>query len=209
MRMTHVALALTVALLAVTGYLAWEGQLAAKGAREELRFVKERENARGPAGQAMVNLPTRPATASITPPPVPAPASAPLGGLPPAEVMAGSGALPGGGLTVPKTVIAAEVAGIATNTLTAMQKQVLAAKPVAKVKTVVKDQGFIVLDSGSKQQIVKGMKLDVRRDSSVLGKVTVTDSVEETEAVADMDLASIPAGVSIEPGDELIQPIGR
>ncbi len=51
------------------------------------------------------------------------------------------GALPGGSLTVPKTVIAAEVSGISTNTLTAMQKQVLAAKPVAKVKTVVKDQG--------------------------------------------------------------------
>ncbi|MDZ4288915.1 MAG: hypothetical protein U0984_13195 [Prosthecobacter sp.] len=205
--MTHVALALTLALLAVTGYLAWEGQLAAKGARKELEFVKKNqatnEMAR-PSGKSMVSLPTAPATASITPPPLTA-SGVPAG----TEVMAGSAALPGGGLTVPKSVIAAEASGVSTNTLTGLQKQVLAAKPVAKVKTVVKDQGFIVLDSGSKQQITKGMKLDIRRDSAVLGKVTVTDAVEETEAVADMDLASIPAGVSIEPGDELIQPVGR
>jgi hypothetical protein len=37
----------------------------------------------------------------------------------------------------------------------------------------------------------------------------VTETVEENESVADLDLASIPAGVSIEPGDEIIQPVGR
>jgi hypothetical protein len=43
----------------------------------------------------------------------------------------------------------------------------------------------------------------------VLAKVRVTETVEENESVADLDLASIPAGVSIEPGDEIIQPVGR
>jgi hypothetical protein len=206
MQMTHVALGLTIALLGVTGYLAWEGQVAARGAREELKFVKAHQDANEsarPSGSSMVPLP---ASASITPPPAPPPAS---GAQPNAELMAGSGALPGGGLTVPKSVTAAEAAGINTNTLTAAQKQVLAAKPMAKVKTVVKDQGFIIIDGGSKQQITKGMKLDIRREGAVLGKVTVTDTVEENEAVADMDLASIPPGVTIEPGDELIQAVSR
>lgn len=214
--MTHFALVLTLVLLAITGYLAWEGQLAAKGAREELQFVKNQQKAQEtarPSEASRVALPTAPvATASITPPAPPALDAKLPGGAPtavaPAE-MAGSTSLPGGGLTVPKSVIAAESSGVTTNTLTPLQKQVLASKPVAKVKTVVKDQGFIVIDAGSKQQITKGMKFDIRRSSSVLAKATVTDAVEDNEAVADLDIASIPTGVSIEPGDELIQPVGR
>jgi hypothetical protein len=39
--------------------------------------------------------------------------------------------------------------------------------------------------------------------------VIVTDTIEPNEAVADLDLASIPAGVTLEPGDEIIPPVGR
>jgi hypothetical protein len=213
MRLTHFALALTLVLLAVTAYLAWEGQLAARGAKLELEFVKKNQRAQEdarPTGDTRVALPQAPqATTSITPPPVPAPSAAPLPGTAGFPEMAGAGSLPGGGLTVPKSIIAAEAAGITTNTLTPLQKQVLTAPPVAKVKTVVKEQGFIVIDAGLKQQIKKGMKLDIRRAGAVLGKATVTDAVEESEAVADLDIASIPTGVTIEPGDELIQPVGR
>jgi hypothetical protein len=117
--------------------------------------------------------------------------------------------LPGGGLTVPKTILAAEAKGINTNTLTPLQKQVMAAKPIAKIKTVVKDQGFVILDAGSKQGLAKGQQLEVRRENGVLGKIRITDTIEENEAVADLDLTSIPAGISIEPGDEVIQPVVR
>jgi hypothetical protein len=215
MRMTQIALTLTVALLAVTGYLAWEGQQAAKGAREELKFIKSQQAAMGVDEEGAV-IPATRASASITPPaPQPpaavaasAPVPPPLGGLPTeSELMAGSGALPGGGLTVPKAVAEAEAAGINTNTLTPAQKQVFAAKPIAKVKTVVKEQGFIVVEGGSKQGISKGMTLQIRRGAAVLGRATVTDAVEEAEAVADLDFSSIPAGVTIEPGDDLIQPV--
>ena len=117
--------------------------------------------------------------------------------------------LPGGGLTVPKTVAEAEAKGVNTNTLTPAQKQVMAAVPVAKVKTVVKDQGFIILNAGSKQGITKGQQLEVRRENAILGKLRVSDTIEENEAVADLDLSSIPAGVTIEPGDDVIQPVAR
>lgn len=228
MRMTHFALALTLVLLAITGYLAWEGQVAAQGARKELQFFKEHKEAQEtarPSERARVPLPAAPAPVAAT-----APAPAPVAAIPPVAratasitdplpgsgapaaaafpEMAGAGSLPGGGLTVPKSVMAAEASGISTNMLTPVQKQVLAAKPVAKVKTVVKDQGFIVIDSGSKQDIKKGMKLDIRRGGAVLGRALVTDSVEESESVADLDIASIPTGVTIEPGDELIAPVG-
>lgn len=212
MRLTHFAQALTLILLGITGYLAWEGQQAAKGAKEELAFVKKQkgaEQAASPEPSSMIPLPSAPApapAASITPPPSPGTiAPQPL----PDEIMAGAGTLPGGGLTVPKVVAEAEAKGISTNTLTPSQQQVLTAKPVAKVKTVVKEQGFVVLDGGSKAGLAKGLKFEIRRGSAVLAKVTVTDAVEENEAVADLDFASIPTGVSIEPGDELIAPVTR
>ncbi|WP_139373388.1 hypothetical protein [Prosthecobacter debontii] len=211
MRLTQFALALTIILLAITGYLAWEGQQAAKGAREELAFVKKQQaadRAASPEASSLVPLPSVPAT-SVTPPPEPGTIAKKEADPELAEVMAGAGALPGGGLTVPKSVIQAESQGISTNTLTPMQKQVLAIPAVAKVKTVVKEQGFVVLDAGSKAGLTKGQQLEVRRDSAILGKITVTDSIEETEAVADLDFASIPTGVSIEPGDEVIAPVSR
>lgn len=213
MRLTHFAFALTLILLAITGYLAWEGQEAARGAKVELEFVKKQQAAQdmaSPAPSAMMPLPSAPPV-SISPPPAVGTiaAQAPTTPVAAPEAMAGTLSLPGGGLTVPKTVIAAESQGVSTNTLTPLQKQVLGSLPVAKVKTVVKEQGFVVLDAGSKAGLKKGQKFDIRRAGAVLAKVTVTESIEESEAVADLDLASIPTGVSIEPGDEIIAPVGR
>lgn len=204
MRLTHFAQALTLILLAITGYLAWEGQQAAKGAREELKFVKRQQESMGARSQEGASPPASSgqATASISPR-----AASPIVAEP--APMAGSLPIPGGGLTVPQAVTQATSAPPAAAPLTPLQKEVAAANPVAKIKTVVLDQGFVVLDSGSKQQISKGMKFDIRRGNSVLAKVTVTDAVDEQEAVADLDLASIPTGVTIEPGDELIHPVGR
>ena len=208
MRLIHFAYTLTALLLAATTYLAWEGQQAARGARQELDFIKKKqaadENA-SPSEASMVPLPmpTAPA-ASITPP-----TPGTLAATAPALTTPASPDLPGGGLTVPKTVTEAEAKGVNTNTLTPVQKQVLAAKPLAKIKTVVKDQGFVILDAGSKQGITQGQALEVRRGNGILGKLRVTTTIEENEAVADLDLSSIPAGVTIEPGDEVIQPVAR
>jgi hypothetical protein len=208
MRLTHFALALTILLLCITGYLAWEGQEAARGAREELAFVKKQQTAQAnaaPSTNQQVQLPTIPA-ASISPP---APGSiapqAPAAELP----TDGASTLPGGGMTIPKTIVEAEAKGINTNTLTPIQKQVQDAKPVGKIKAVVKEQGFVVLDVGSNQGLKKGQPFDIRRGNAVLAKVIVTDTIEPNEAVADLDLASIPAGVTLEPGDEIIPPVGR
>jgi hypothetical protein len=205
MRLTHFALALTLILLIITAYLAWEGQQAARGAREELRFVKQQQAAQegAPLQAANTAVPVTPqATATITPP---APSRVTAEPAP----MPGALPLPGAGLTVPKAVSDAAAGGANPNLLTPQQKEVAAAVAVAKVKTVVMDQGFVVINAGSKQQIGKGMKFNIRRGNAVLAKVTVTDSVDEQEAVADLDLASIPTGVTIEPGDEIIHPVGR
>ncbi len=203
MRLTHFAFALTLILLCITGFLAWEGQEAKRGAMAEVAFLKKKQAAQemaSPNVSSMMPLPSAPAT-SITPP---APGTIALAT---STNMTGAATLPGGGLTVQTSILEAEAKG--TNTLTPLQKQVQNAKPVAKVKTVVKEQGFVIINAGSKQSITKGLAFDIRRGDAVLANIRVTDTIEENEAVADLDLASIPAGVSIEPGDEIIQPVGR
>jgi len=203
MRLIHFAQALTLILLAITGYMAWEGQQAARGAKRELEHLKKTqaaEEAAKPVGMAA--LPAVAPATTISPP-------APGTVAPAAEETPGlmAGGLPGGGLTVPKTVVAAEAKGINTNTLTAMQQKVLAAKPVAKLKAVVREQGFVVVDAGSKAGLKKGQKFEIRRDSAVLARVVIADTIEADEAVADLDLSSVPAGVTLEPGDEIIEPV--
>ena len=208
MRLTHFALALTVILLAITGYLAWEGQQEIKGLKKERDFERQQrvaEQTANPDPSARVLLPTTPAS-SITPPPSPGTIAVEPE---PAPLMAGASTLPGGGLTVPKSVIEAEAKGISTNTLTPLQKQVLAAPALARVKTVVREQGFIIIDAGLAQGMAKGQKYEVRRANAVLARVTLTDSIEPNEAVADLDFSSIPTGVTVEPGDELIAPVSR
>jgi hypothetical protein len=214
MRLIHFAYFLTALLIGATSYLAWEGQQAARGAKEELAFIKKKQSAEAdasPTGDSLVSLPGIPApvpATSITPP-TPGTLAATSPATAPILTSPATPELPGGGLTVPKTVLAAETKGINTNTLTPLQKQVLAASPIAKIKTIVKDQGFVILDAGSKQGFKAGQQLEVRRGNGVLGKIRLTATIEENEAVADLDLSSIPAGVSIEPGDEVIQPVVR
>lgn len=213
MRLIHFAYLLTVLLLAATSYLAWQGQQAARGAREELDFLKKKQAAKeaaNPSGENLAAIPVTPSVpaTSITPP-APGSLAAPVSV--PASPSSSSAApdLPGAGLTVPKAVSDAEAKGVNTNTLTPVQKLILAAPAVAKVKTVVKDQGFVILDAGAKKGIAKGQQLEVRRENGILGKLKVSDAIEENEAVADLDISSVPPGVSIEPGDDVIQPVAR
>ena len=46
MKLTHFALALMTVLVGITGYLAWEGQQAARGQKEELEFMRKQLEAR-------------------------------------------------------------------------------------------------------------------------------------------------------------------
>lgn len=85
MRLSHFALALTVILLAITGYLAWEAQEEARGARRELELVRRQQAARD------VAMPQSPSVVAELPPPpeVPDPSAQ---AVPP---LAGSTLMPG------------------------------------------------------------------------------------------------------------------
>ena len=117
--------------------------------------------------------------------------------------------LPGGGLTSVKVQAIMDNARggnlPSATQLTPTQRRIVAAKPLAKIKTLVSDQGFAVLDAGSKAGLNKGQTLAVRRGGSILGKLRISDTLEANEAIADLDLSSIPPGVSLETGDEIIE----
>lgn len=184
MKLTHFALGLLTVLVGITGYMAWEGQQEARGQKQELEFMRKQLEAREAA------YPKKPASDF-----------APISTEPVKMVTA-----PATATSTPAPLISAENAPAP---LTALQKQVLGMPVVAKIIQVERDQGFVVVAAGKNKQLVKGQKFDVRRGDSVVGRVSISDSIEEKEAVADIDAAMKLPGVSIEPGDELILPVTR
>lgn len=209
MRLIHFALALTIVLLAITGYLAWEGQQEARGARRELDFLKQQQQAQMAAGavpaastQALRTMtPPLPGQIAIhTPPATPQSVGGSAGATAGRDTSTASAAPSGiAGSLPPAPPVAAPPP------LTLLQKRVLSMPAIGKVKEYQKDAGFVVISAGSQQRVAKGTKFDLRRDNAVVGRITVTDTIEATESVADLDPASVPAGVTVEVGDEVIQ----
>jgi len=192
MRLSHFALALTVILLAITSYLAWEAQEEAQGARRELELVRKQQSAREMA------MPAKPTTVAALPPAPETPAAA----APVAPPLAGSGLMPGVPASQPSAAPAAAP-------LTALQKQLLGMPAMAKVIEIHNDQGFAVINAGKDKELAKGMKFDVRRGDGLVGRVIVGDTIEAAEAVVDIDTAASLPGVRIEAGDELILPVRK
>ena len=188
MKLTHFALALMAVLVGITGYLAWEGQQAARGQKEELEFMRKQLEARE------ATKPVKPVSsfAPVSTEPVISPTTATSTPAPTAEPV--------------MPVIPPKVAAAA---LTALQKQVLGMPAVAQVMQVERDQGFVVVNAGKNKKFVKGQKFDVRRGDGVVGRVCISEAIEEAESVADIDSTVVLPGARIEPGDELILPVTR
>lgn len=214
MRLIHFAFSITVILLGITGYLAWEGQQEARGARKELEFIRNQREAMGVDEQG------RPLSAA--PPPLEVPPSAPVPALSPAppvertataaptaepagssvlgvtaEGDAGKPAVPGGR----KTPASLQEMPL----LTSQQKKVAASDVVARVTDVKLKEGFVVIDAGSANGISAGQSYDVRRGAGLVGRVRISDTIVEGEAVADVLPEATPPGVKIEIGDELVK----
>ena len=86
-----------------------------------------------------------------------------------------------------------------------MQKQIMAMPTIAKVKQFEKDAGFVIISAGKSQRISTGSMFDLRRENAVVGRITIGDTIEAEEAVGDLDPKSVPAGVVVQVGDEVIQ----
>ena len=219
MKLTHIAQVLTLALLVVTAYLALQARDESVRSREadDKRAVQMNQQLQAIAAQnaASVTLPP-PTPALPSPAPVIAPAhiaSKPAGSAPASPLALESprpSSPPPPPAPEPKPLSAEAgsssappLPSIADLPLTPLQRRVKSSPSLGKVKEYQPDQGFVVLSAGSRQGLKEGVKLDLRRDASIVGRIKIT-SVEESESVADVEFKSVPEGVTLQPGDEII-----
>lgn len=92
----------------------------------------------------------------------------------------------------------------AAKTYNPLQLKIKSLPAVAKVKSFNPDYSFVELDAGKNKSLEKGMSFDLRRDAMIVGKVIIGETVEDALSIADVDPKSVPAGVVIQPGDEII-----
>ena len=76
--------------------------------------------------------------------------------------------------------------------------------PQGTVLAVNQAWNFVVLNLGSRQGIAKNTEMLVQRGNQLIGKVRVT-SIEASTSIADIVVRSIPRGLSVMPGDAVIQ----
>ena len=208
MKLATLAQVLTVALLIITSYLAWQArdESIKASTKVDLQVQQIREVlAQAAAQQASPNL--VPGLATPMSMPVATPASLPP--LPSTAAPASSSVTMAA--AAPSATVATAPAGSAPSApvtpaapaLTPLQRRVKDAPSIGAVKEYVAEQGFVTLAAGKKNGIKEGMKFDLRRDAAVVGRVTISIA-EDNEAVADLDPKSVPAGVTVKSGDEII-----
>lgn len=234
MKLTHLALVLTVGLLGLTSWLAWQSHNDATGLRNQLELARiQAQGQRGAQAAPSTEAPEEIAATEAPPPPPPAP-TATAAVLPPpptapavdvaakeTQMLAAQlrkGSAPTAQPAPPQPTAAPAPARPAAPSLphvnmgtsnlppplSPRQRQVLAMPVIAHVKACDKANGFIVIDAGKNKKLEDGMMFSLRRDNAIIGRIKVGTS-EEIEAIGDIVQRSVPPGVSIEVGDEVIQ----
>ncbi len=197
MKFIWFAFTLCFGLLGVTAFIAWRAHIEAREARKEVLMFRQQQNEQIAAGATpMPSILESPQTAPALIPPPP-----PHSQLPP-PAAAVSAAPPSAVITPPA---AQAPAPAAPAPLTAQQSHLLTLPAIAKIKEAHLNEGFVLIDAGTARNMAAGMKFDLRRGASLVGRVTLTDAIEATEAIADIQPMSVPIGVEPQPGDELVQ----
>jgi hypothetical protein len=216
MKTVWFAFTVCFALIGLIAYVAWQASLEARVAREEVLMFRQKQNeqlAAGarpmpgilegipssppPAPQPVTSLPPAPvssqpdpassATVSVAPPaftsPSPAPEPSPSNLPPPAAPLTPASPAP----------------------LTAQQSLLASLPAIARVKEAFPNDGFVLIDAGSRKNLTAGMQFNIRRGASLIARVTLTDSIEEDEAIADIQPRTLSPGVTPKAGDEIVQ----
>jgi len=221
MKLIHLAFVVTFALIGLTAFVAWQAQIEARGARREVEMFRQQQNDQLAAGASAAPnilesfnptpIPSPPIPASETPRlPAPATSITPPAGDQPTAVLASPAANtistlpddPDADSTLPARQLPA---ADAPAPLTPDQRHLLTLPAIAKIKQSFAEDGFVLVDAGTSKSLSAGMKFNVRRGSSVVGRLTLTESIEVDEAIADIQPGSIPAGIELRVGDELVQ----
>ncbi len=187
--MKFLAIFLTIAFLALITYLMVDARSELKGARNQLEFFRHQQNvaAANPAPtlaeqelaqKEQLLLLEQANRANPITPTNPPPSAFELPSTPAAPV-------------VPPP-------------LTPNQRMILAAPAIAKISEYVADGGFVVISAGATRKLEVGMKFAIRRGDAIIGRIRVS-SLEDGSAIADLPSKTIPQGVKVEAGDDVIQ----
>lgn len=84
------------------------------------------------------------------------------------------------------------------------QRMVMSVPAIGRVKECYIEHGFVIITAGTSQKIENGMTFALRRGPGIIGRIKITD-VDKADAVGNIDKNSVPAGVAIENGDDVIQ----
>lgn len=204
--MKALAIILTCSLLGVIVWLMIDARSDAKGVRNQLELMRRQQAGLGGSDATLDAQETRlieeqmKKSVALPVPPSPAVVPAP----PPSPITLPPTANPSPLSSNPAVSAALQAAAAAPPPMTPRQRQIMGAPPIAEVKEYARDYGFAVITSGAGRKIEKGMGFAIRRGNAIIGRVKVTE-VEDGSAVVDVDPRSIPPGVIIETGDEVIQ----
>jgi hypothetical protein len=207
MKLTHIAHLLTLVLLAITAWLAYQATEESQKANAKMdRLTAQQTALTAPTMQSVTMesdpslmnsrstvasapaLPvvSAPAASSLPPPP-----AAPTPPEPTAASLAAAGA------PARPVTLAAPAA------LTPLQKRVKDAMSLGKVKDVVPEHGFVTFHAPGDVGLKEGQQFDLRRNAAVVGRITIS-AIEPDAVVANLDPKSVPSGLSVQAGDEII-----
>lgn len=228
MKLTQFALAALIVLLVVAGYLTLQNdldsRLEAQNALNDKMISRMEDLAKNQAAPAPIS--PSPAPAPVAAPPPPVLAKPPLDPAA-AEALAAAAAIPPGAplaseddprmlederkvlnlgapgrvaddtLTLPTT--------LAGQPLTKIQQRIVAQPAITSVKEYVQKEGMLVLNHGTDRGLKPNDSFALRRNSAVIGRIRLTETIMENEAVADIIPNSMPVGMLPAAGDDIIQ----
>ncbi|RBP45273.1 hypothetical protein DES53_103271 [Roseimicrobium gellanilyticum] len=216
--MKIVAIILTCTLLGFMGWLVLDARSEARGARNQMEMLRREHDGDAATAtprsapniaeqgliadreqQLLQDMQRSQGNAGNIPPPVGRPATPPSPGYGAAGTPAGS--IPGT-ISLPPGMNPADLTP--PPPATPRQRMIASAPVLAKVTEYQKEFGFVVINAGAKRKLEKDMTFAIRRGSAIIGRIKVTE-VSEEGSVADLPVDTVPSGVTIEVGDEVIQ----
>jgi len=87
--------------------------------------------------------------------------------------------------------------------LSDLQKKIVEAASLAEVLQIEQEYGFVVISAGQGSGVSVGQEFALRREHYLVGKVVVAE-VKEGTAVANLVVGSVPVGIEIAAGDQVI-----
>lgn len=91
--------------------------------------------------------------------------------------------------------------------LNAVQSRIVAIPAIGQVKEFSEKDGFniIVLNCGKNRGLKAGDPFALRRRSAIVGRVTISETLDDTQAVADLVPGSMQPGMTPQRGDDVVQ----